>query len=400
MSDTNRLEAEFDAGRLLRPSAKDLSIVDLANALASLAGVDGVDSTPGAETIGQLIGPTDHIVFIAADGLGMTVVESLNPDHFFRHHVETELHTVFPSTTASAFTSLATGEWPNRHGALGWYTFLPGFEAVTTIVEFVRSVDKVPLTELGVTVQQAFPLPALSAKMTLDSLSVVPQPLVDTVFSKYIGGGMPRRSYSTMPEAAEVIVARIRSATQPTYTYLYVPDVDVAGHRFGYSDARTIAAAGALGQVLEGLAEGLAGHGRIVVTADHGGLDADPQENHILQAVDPLVHLLKHEPSGDSRVIYFDVREGKEAEFETLYRAQFGDRFFLLTVDEAEGLELFGPGPLSEEVRRRLGTFVAIAAGEDVLLYAWPSRDPSRPPHVGHHSGLTPAEVRIPLIIA
>ena len=400
MSDVDRLEAEFEAGRLLRPSANDPNIVDLANALASVAGAGASRLTPGAEALARLIGTPDHLVFIAADGLGMALVESLDAGAFLREHMAETLHTVFPSTTASAFASLATGEWPNRHAALGWYTYIPEIDTVTTIVPFVRSIDEVPLTSLGLNAKQAFPLPSLMARRARDGVSLIPQPFVDSVFSIYVSGGTPRTGYGALPEAMDAIAARVQAASEPTYTYLYVPYVDHAGHEFGYSDPRTLAAATALDQALQGLVERLSGRARVVLTADHGGLDSAIDRRHMLRASDPLVQLLKHAPSGDSRVVYFDVREGDEGEFQQVFRARFGDRFFLITVEEAEALELFGPGPLSDETRRRLGTFVAVSAGPDVLLYDWPSHDHNKPPHVGHHSGLSPAEVRIPLVVA
>ena len=83
-----------------------------------------------------------------------------------------------------------------------------------------------------------------------------------------------------------------------------------------------------------------------------------------------------------------------------MFRDRFGDRFFLLTTAEAEEMRLFGPGTLSDEVRLRLGTFVALSSGADVILYDWPSRSEDDQPFVGYHSGLTPAEMRIPLIVA
>ena len=153
-------------------------------------------------------------------------------------------------------------------------------------------------------------------------------------------------------------------------------------------------------RLLEGLAHRLAGRARIVVTADHGGLDADGERVHLLRASDPLIRLLRREPSGDSRAVYFHVREGDEREFKDMFRDRFGDRFFLLTTGEAEEMRLFGPGSLSDEVRRRLGTFVALSAGADVILYDWPSRSEEDDPFVGYHSGLTPAEMLIPLIFA
>lgn len=400
MSDVDRLEQEFRSGLLLRPSPDVLNLVDLSNATASVVGAGTRPLTSGAEKIAGMIGPADHLIVVAADGLGMAIVESLAPDGFMRRHVAASLRTTFPSTTATAFTSLATGQWPNRHAALGWFTYIPEIDAVSTIIPFVRSVDEAPLSDLGVTVDRAFPVLSHAASVDRPLLSLLPSAFADETFSGYISGGRPRTGYDSPEEAVASIVAGVLSASGPTYTYLYVPDVDYAGHALGFSDPRTLAAAAALEQLLEGLADRLSGRARIVVTADHGGLDADGERTHMLRASDPFVQLLRREPSGDSRAVYFHVREGHEREFEGMFRDRFGGRFFLLTTAEAEEMRLFGPGHLSDEVRRRLGDFVAISAGSDVVLYDWPFRTEEDQPFVGYHSGLTPAEMLIPLIIA
>ena len=136
------------------------------------------------------------------------------------------------------------------------------------------------------------------------------------------------------------------------------------------------------------------------MTADHGGLDASGDDIHLVNASDPLMGLLEREPSGDSRVIYFHVRKGEERRFQEAFRDRFGERFLLLTVDEAEEMELLGPGRLSDETRRRLGALVAVSLGPDVFLYGWPTRSKGAKLHGGYHSGLTPAEVLVPLIVA
>ena len=400
MRDIDRLEDEFRTGRLLRPSVDVLNVVDLGNAMASAAGASVRPMTKGAETVAGLIGPADHLVLVVADGFGMALVESLDAGTFPRRHAAATLHTVFPSTTASAFTSMATGEWPSRHAAVGWYTYVPQVDAVTTIIPFLRSIDDSPLTELGLTVSEALPIPSLLTGMARPSLSFLPEPLEGSTFSAYLSGGTPRRGYSSLAQAVEAIAARVRTAPGPTFTYLYVPHVDYAGHELGFSDPRTLATAAEVGRVLEALAEGLAGQARIVMTADHGGLDAGGDDVHLVGASDPLMGLLEREPSGDSRVVYFHVRQGEETRFQEAFRDRFGGRFLLITVDEAEEMELLGPGRLSDETRRRLGALVAVSLGADVFLYGWPSRSKEGKPFVGHHSGLSPAEVLVPLIVA
>lgn len=400
MRDSDRLEKELRAGRLLRPSENTLNVVDFGNAVASTVGASKRPLTKGAENISNLIAPTDHLIFVAADGFGAVTVESLEPDSFLRRHVAATIHTVIPSTTASAFTSMATGEWPARHGAVGWYTYVPKVDAVTTIIPFVRTVDEAPLAGLGLALDEALPIPSLLSGIAMSSLSLVPEEFAYSTFSAYLSGGTPRAGYSSPEEAVEAIATRVLTAAGPTFTYVYLPHVDAAGHELGFTHPMTLAVAAEVGQALESLAAAVAGRARIVMTADHGSLDAREDEVHLIGASDPLMALLRHEPSGDSRVIYFHVRHGKETEFQDAFRARFGERFLLITVEEAEEMEMLGPGRLSDETRRRLGSFVAVSLGADVLLYGWLSRSDEGKLHVGYHSGLSPAEVLVPLVVA
>ncbi|MFQ6029893.1 MAG: alkaline phosphatase family protein, partial [Dehalococcoidia bacterium] len=119
MSDLDNLLAAFDSGQLLRLPNHPLNIVDLSRALASLCGATEVESTPGSEELARLIGPSDHLVFVLVDGLGMVFLDTLPPDSFLRHYLVAELRTVFPSSSATAITSLATGQWPSTHGVTG-----------------------------------------------------------------------------------------------------------------------------------------------------------------------------------------------------------------------------------------------------------------------------------------
>ena len=128
---------------------------------------------------------------------------------------------------------------------------------------------------------------------------------------------------------------------------------------------------------------------------DHGLLDTRPDAVHTITDSDPLVQALRAPPSGDSRVLYMLPRDGREERVRDMFRERFGDRFFLIDADEAEELELLGPGPMSTETRRRIGGLIAVSRGVDVVQYR-----PYAAPMVGHHSGLTPDEMMIPLIVA
>src|ERR1051326_2084293 len=62
-------------------------------------------------------------------------------------------------------------------------------------------------------------------------------------------------------------------------------------------------------------------------------------------------------------------------------------------------MKLLGPEPLSPLAKRRFGDYIGIAIKPVTLKYKAPQHM-ARPDHLGYHAGLSPAEMRIPLIVA
>ena len=399
MSDVPRLLAAFDTGDLRRPSTDVANLVDLSNALASLAGAGGIALTQGARRLAELVGPAEHLVFVVADGFGMSFVEAIGPESFLPGHVATELLTVFPSTTSAALTTLATGEWPAKHAALGWFIFLPEIAAVSTILPFIRRSDGVSLTRLGVSAEQAFPVPPLVSRISRDRLSLAPADIVGSVYSRYLAGGTPGRGYKTLSEAVDAILGTVADADGPTFTYVYWPKVDSAAHEHGAAHPKVGEAVQELDLQMKRLAVEMPPGGRVVVTADHGLLDAGDDETHWIKPGDDLDQCLSREPSGDAREVYFAVRNGQMTRFRDRFTRRFEGRFLLLTTEEVEDLHLFGPSPLSAISRQRLGHFVALSLGRDVIRYRWSNAPEATKKYRSQHSGLTPAEMRVPLAV-
>lgn len=400
MSDLDMLLAAFDSGELLRPSSRVPNIVDLSRALASLAGAEGVQPSLNSAEISGLIGPSDHIIFVLADGLGMNLIKGLSTDTFLMSHLKTELQTVFPSATAAVVTSIATGEWPNKHGITGWWTHLPQIESAAAILPFVTRADGRPLADLGVTTEETFPLPSLMKTMRRDTIALFPEQISESTYSVYFSGGRPRYGYRTLQEAIDVIVARVASADDPTYTYLYTPLVDNSGHRYGVGRPQVSTAMLELDREMERLASGLKGKGRLVLSADHGLLDAPASTRHRLIPSYDLMTALRFPPSGDARVLYFHLRNGADSETRQVIKQHLGQRFLLISVDEAEDLELFGPDSISSVTKSRLGDMIAISKGHDVIEYEPAGIIGRVMLETSHHSGLTPSEMLVPLVLA
>ncbi|MSQ42447.1 MAG: hypothetical protein EXR65_05365 [Dehalococcoidia bacterium] len=402
MSDLQRLLDGFDAGELVRPYAGATGLVDVVRGAAHACGVPDVRLTAASRAIADHLRRADHLVFVLADGLGIDFIDALPRRAWLRRHMRRVIQAPYPSTTPVAVASIATGEYPARHAITGWWTHLPALCAPVTVFHHERATDAVPLDRLGVGIRDLCPAPPLFPRMQRDVALVMPVAIADSRFTRYMAGGAPCLRYAGHAEAAALIAARITQAPGPTFTYWYTAVPDTLAHEFGTADARVLDAVEDLDAALDTLAVALRGRGeeaRILVTADHGHRDVSGAGHLEVTADDPLLALLACPPSGDVRTLFWHVRAGAQEAFARAFRQRFGEWFLLITAAEAERIELLGPEPLGEETRRRIGDFVSIALGGEVMRYTGaPGRERFLAQR-SHHSGLSAAEMLVPLII-
>lgn len=397
-SDVDRLLAKFESGALLRPAVAP-SLVDLAAAFWTAAGVPQLTLTTAAAGFRERIGDPQHLVLVIADGLGFDILEAMPAASFLWQRLAATLHTVFPSTTAVALTSLYTAAWPAAHGITGHWMQLRGTGAITVPPLTTRS-DRRPLAALGVATDQVFPLPSLLGRVPRERLLLMPSAIAGSGTSTFAAGGAPLRGYRSLAEACDMAVAFADQATGPTCCILYTPRVDDAAHEHGPAHLEVVGAVRSLDEQVARLAAALEGRARIVVTADHGHLPVPPGGRRVLRGDDEVGQSLRAAPAGDARVLNFFVQPDAAEAFVTAFRARFGEQFALLTPDEVETLALLGPGPLAPLTRERLGDFVAVALGADVLEYRpVGARADHRLALRSHHSGLTASELRIPFVL-
>ena len=98
---------------------------------------------------------------------------------------------------------------------------------------------------------------------------------------------------------------------------------------------------------------------------------------------------------GEPRARHLYVAEGSESDVQGEWQSFFGDRIDIRTRAQAISSGLFG-SDVSIESEDRMGDLIAIPQGELILID--PERVPQESSMVGHHGGLTDAEVHIPLL--
>jgi hypothetical protein len=397
MSEIERLQGWVDDGTLLHPLGA-ANTVDLSAALGRLCGVEDARRTENSERLVEAVGAAEHYLLVLVDGLGMHILDSLPTSSFFRSHLATELRAVFPSSTAPALTSLATGKWPAEHAVPAWFTYLPEAGLTSAILPHVDRATRRPLARLGVDSGAVLFEPSAYSRFDRPVEWFVPAPIADSVYTRYAAGSAGVQGHPSLEEAITRVARRVQLAGSPTFTYLYHPDVDAAQHNYGALSEEALAEAARADALLGAMARALAGRARLLVTADHGQITPPENARHFLRDGDPLEALLRvWPPAGEPRVPFFHVRHGRRLEFESAFSDRFSEGFALLPTEEAAQLGLFGPVPLGKQARARLGDYIAIPSGMDVVIYE-PEEGIAR--MRGFHGGLAPAEVRVPLVLA
>ena len=400
MSGTQSLIQAFESGVLTQPRHDLPNLVDLARAIAKLSGVCDLDLSPSAAEIAAKIGESDHLVLMMADGVGMNLVESMPRSSFLPKRLHDELLTVFPSTTSVALTSLTTGEWPVRHAITGWWTHLPDLGSSATILQYTARNGGRDLRERGIDPKRSFPVRSIWSSIPADTQIFVPKSIAGSVYSRYFSGGRATVGYTSLREGIDRAIRRIQGADGKTFTYFYTPRVDTIAHRHGVSMPEVQHALVEVDNELARLHAAVGSKARVVVTADHGfpGRSA-AQSSHAASFAKPAAPSAF--PSVRRRPRHVPSHLGLARDrVRRYFERRFGERFIVIDVEDALAIGLFGPDSPSDEASERLGDLIVISAGADILEYN-AERGVGRMLQINsHHSGLSPDEMRIPLIIA
>ena len=179
----------------------------------------------------------------------------------------------------------------------------------------------------------------------------------------------------------------------PSLTCVYDGDLDAAGHRSGVDSDLWRAQLESVDEDVQDLRAALPSNVALVVTADHGMVDATADSRIDIDQVPGLredIHLL----GGEARFRHLYCANGRAERVRDRWQGEFGDRVTALTRQEAISAGWFGE--VRPEVSARLGDVVVAAHGQ-VGLFS--SQDFAYEMGlVGLHGSLTPAEMEIPIL--
>ena len=297
------------------------------------------------------------------------------------------VRTVFPSTTASALTSLLTGVAPGEHGIVGYRVLVPQLDEV---VNQLRGWDT---DGLDLAWQRAEPLTERYAAAGRPCFVVSKREYADTGFTSAIMRGAEFVAAEDVAERLQ-IAADLAARHPGAFVYTYAPDLDALGHKRGWQSDEWVNALERVDAATRAFAGALAPGTGAVVTADHGMIDV-PRHRHVLLSDDDVLVAGVRHIGGEPRMLHLYAEPDASEDVLARWRASESGRSWVLSRSEAVDAGLFGP--VAAAVLPRIGD-VVVAARSGIAYYDDRLEDKGAQRMVGQHGSLTNEERSVPLI--
>jgi hypothetical protein len=358
--------------------------------------LDGVPwEFPGCGPARRVNAPV--LLFILIDGLGDAFLQRHGQGGTLLAHRRSRITSVFPSTTASAVTTMLTGVAPVTHGLTGWFIQDPRFGGIIAPLP-MRMRAGGPVHGL-LALRRLFPYRSLFQHRRRASVLVSPADIAWSPFSRRHARGAKIQAYSGLDGMIDATVAAARElrAAGGGYGYVYYPRFDALSHGSGSASDQVVEEFWRIDAAITHLLERLMGSGiEVVISADHGFIDSPDEQCVHVERYPELVAMLGAPLFGEARAAFCEVREGARADFEVFVRAELAGKARVLRFPDLLALGLLGPGPAHTRLRERIGSHALL------MEPGWTVRDcvPGERVHsmLGVHGGLAPEEMWVPLI--
>ena len=380
------------------------------------------DSTPSplhaAANVGQH--RFRRVVTLFVDAFGWRFFERFQDHPLLRRFANagsaTKLTSQFPSTTSAHVTTLHTGLPVGQHGVYEWFYYEPQVDRMIAplLFSYAGDADRESLQQAGVEGPAILPSGQVSralAAQGVRSYLVQPREFFNSTYSAQMGASARMIPYLTLAEGLATITQTLRNVTDPTWVVGYFGMFDALCHLYGPNAAQSDAELEAILTLIERwLVRDLLGKlddTLLMIIADHGQIETDPtrilylDQTPAFARLHPLLRTNQRgeflAPAGSCRDFFVHAQAEHLDEAQAVLTGIVRERAEVRRVDAMIEQGYFGPDGVSAQFQSRVGNLVVLPfAGESVY---WLGDGRFKQKYYGHHGGLTPQEMEIPLLL-
>ena len=360
----------------------------------------------------------DAVVLFLIDGFGWRFFEKFQDAPFLKYvtrlgQVE-KLTAQFPSTTAAHLTTLHTGLPVGEHGIYEWIYYEPTLDALIAplLFSFAGTSQRDTLKTVGAKPKRLFPTTTLYQLLRKQGVTCTifqHREYTPSSYGEVVFSGAGCLGYKSLPEALVNLATALAKSTSSAYYVLYNEKIDAISHEYGPDSPQTSAEIRVFLMTMQSIfLKALSGSRKkmlFLLTADHGQSETDPRTTVYLNRetrFTGLEQFLRRDrqgdllvPAGSARDFFLYIKDGLVDETQTFLAARLEDRAEVRKVAELISEGYFGP-QLSPRFRARLGELVILPYRYESVW--WYEKNKYEQKYHGHHGGLTPQEMEIPLL--
>ena len=372
-------------------------------------------SFSGAKPFPQFQGDYDNLILGFIDGFGWRHFEKFGAqpvlDRFTRHGAAVKLTSQFPSTTSGHVTAIHTGLNVGQSGIFEWNYYEPLLDAIIVplLFSFAGTAERDQLKPTGIDPKLLYPTGTLYQKLkALGVTSTVFQhrEYTPSTYSNIMFEGATPRGFKSLPETLVNLALGLDKARGKNYFFFYYDKIDSVSHDYGPESPQVEAEIDMFLYAMERnfISSPLAkGRTLFLLTADHGQSEIDPATTVYLNKAFPGIEKYiktnrKGEllvPGGSCRDLFLYIKDEMLDEAQSLLAKGLAGKADVVKTEDLIAEGYFGP-EISDAFRARVGNLVILAYRYESVW--WYEKGKFEQKYYGHHGGLTPQEMEIPLL--
>ena len=411
---TEKLDQPTAPYGFVYPQYQTNCISNIPDTILELFGTKGAPASPLTPRLNLDAKHYNKVVLLVVDGFGFNQYLNHHKTNPFLNKLPKAsevfpLTSVYPSQTTNALTTLNTGITPQQHGLFEYFIYLKE-TGIINALRFERiSTKKSKLTDQGYDPHLMYPGGNIQQKLEAEGIKTytyMHESNASAACTKLVFEGSTIISSYKTSDAIVKLRKNLEQNGGDGYFFVHLETLDTISHEYGPESEEYHAELQAITfllqkELVEKVTPQVAKETLLLITADHGEVQVDPQQttylslnSHAIQNAEIDKHRKKIMPTGSPRDIFLHVRPQKLGETKEALQKSVGHKAEVMETKEALKKGLFGLGEPSGDFLERTGNLLVIPFGRETMWFEHPS---GRRIHLrGQHGGLDPDEMLVP----